>query len=390
MQACIAGVNMIPFTKPGQSDPFELMGEQAARSALVDAGIPYGAVQRAFAGYLFGNTCAGQEALYRVGMTGIPVVNVNNACASGSTALMLAREAVESGQVEVALALGFEQMEAGPIVLPFASRSTGAKLKAMAARLNESFDPTVATAPQVYADAGTELMRRYGFKHETFARITVKSRRHASSNPYAVFRKPMTVEEVLADKPISGPLTRSMCSPPTCGAAAVVVVSEKYVREKGISKAVRILGQALVTDDEDSFRDSMIDAVGASLSRRASTIAYEKAGIDPADVDVVELHDCFASNELISYEALGFCGDGQSEKMVFDGDNTYGGKRVINPSGGLISKGHPIGATGLAQITELTWHLRGTAGDRQVEGARLAVQHNVGLGGACIVTVLSL
>lgn len=232
-------------------------------------------------------------------------------------------------------------------------------------------------------------MQRYGTPLATFAEVRAKASRHAEKNPLALFRKPVTAEQVLADAPIwPGVMMRLMACPPTCGAAAALVVSEDYARRRGLDTRVRILAQALTTDEPGSFDDrSMISLVGADMTRAAAQSVYEQAGVGPADIDVCELHDCFAQNELISYEALGLCAPGGAAQFVADGDNTYGGAVVTNPSGGLLSKGHPLGATGLAQCYELTHQLRGSADRRQVEGAQLALQHNLGLGGACVVTL---
>jgi acetyl-CoA acetyltransferase len=221
--------------------------------------------------------------------------------------------------------------------------------------------------------------------------VSVKSRQHAARNPLAVFREPVTVEEVLASAKIFGGLTKLQCCPPTCGAAAAVDVSAGYARRHGlVERSVVIAGQALTTDGAASFDSgNMIDGVGADMTRRASRTAYAQAGITADELDVVELHDCFTPNEVISYEALGLCPEGGAEKFIRDADNTYGGRVVTNPSGGLLSKGHPLGATGLAQTAEIVWQLRGQAGERQVPGAKLGLQHNVGIGGACVVTVLA-
>lgn len=390
-KALIAGVGMVKFTKPGKSEEYDVLGAQAARAALADAGIDYADVQQAYAGFVFGDSCSGQTAMYSVGLTQIPIINVNNACASGSTALFLARQAVISGAVDVALAVGFEQMPRGALA------STTADRKPMTARLDaavrgiQGWPENVMQAALYFGGAGNEYMQKYGAKSELFGKVSVKAREHARRNPYSLFTDPLTLEEVMASPAIYGPLTRLMCCPPTCGGAAVVVVSEAYAKKKGLKNLVRIAGQALTTDGTASFESgSMIDAIGAQMSRKAAGLAYEQAGLGPQDVDVVELHDCFSTNEVVCYEALGLCPEGGSEKFIADGDNTYGGKVVTNPSGGLLSKGHPLGATGLAQITELTWHLRGTAGERQVAGAKTALQHNIGLGGACVVSVLQL
>jgi acetyl-CoA acetyltransferase len=240
----------------------------------------------------------------------------------------------------------------------------------------------------LFGGAGLEYQHRYGTKNETFARISEKARRHAAHNDKAIFREPLTVEQILATPTIYGVLTRAQCCPPTCGAAAAVLTSESFAKQHGLNAGVAILGQAMRTDFPSTFAEgSMIKAVGYDMSRAAARQVYERAAIGPDDVDVCELHDCFTANELITYEALGFAPEGGAEKLVDDGDNTYGGQVVTNPSGGLLSKGHPLGATGLAQCAELVDQLRGRCGPRQVEAARLALQHNLGIGGACVVTL---
>jgi acetyl-CoA acetyltransferase len=242
-------------------------------------------------------------------------------------------------------------------------------------------------AAQFFGGAGREYAEKYGTKTETFAKISEKARRHAGQNPFAIFRDPLTVEEIMASKQIYGPLTRYQCCPPTCGAAAAVVCSPAFAAKHGL-KGVEIVAQSMTTDTAKSFeKDSMMEVVGYGMAEAAAQAVYEAAGIGPDDVDVVELHDCFTANELISYEALGLTPQGTAEKFIWDGDNSYGGRIVTNPSGGLLSKGHPLGATGLAQCTELVWQLRGQSEGRQVEGARVALQHNLGLGGACVVTM---
>jgi acetyl-CoA acetyltransferase len=232
-------------------------------------------------------------------------------------------------------------------------------------------------------------MRKYGTRLATFAAIRAKASRHAANNPFALLRKELSAEEVLASPAlIPGVMTRLMACPPTCGAAAAVLVSESFARRLGCSTSVRIAAQAMTTDTPSTFESrDMMQLVGYDMAKAAASTVYESAGIGAGDVDVVELHDCFAHNELISYEALGLCSEGEAEKFVADADNTYGGRYVVNPSGGLLSKGHPLGATGLAQCYELTQQLRGRAERRQVERARIALQHNLGLGGACVVTL---
>lgn len=387
-KALIVGVGMVKFVKPSLSESYDTMGAQAARSALDDAQIDYAQVQQAFAGFVMGDTCSGQAALYNVGLTGIPIFNVNNACATGSSALYLARQAILGGSVDVALAVGFEQMSAGALASDATRTPTTARLDETV-RSIQGWDPDQPQAALYFGGAGRDYLAKYDAKPELFGQVSVKARSHAARNPYALFTKPLVLEEVMAATPLYGPLTRLMACPPTCGAAAVVLVSERYAKRHGLTGLVAIAGQGMATDRVSSYEGgSMIPAIGAEMTRAAAGQAYEQAGIGPADVDVVELHDCFSTNEVITYEALGLCGEGEATKFVADGDNTYGGRVVVNPSGGLLSKGHPLGATGLAQITELVWHLRATAGERQVEGARVALQHNIGLGGAGIVTLL--
>jgi acetyl-CoA acetyltransferase len=384
----VTGVGMIPFTKPGASAPYQEMAADATRRALADAGIGYELVQQAYVGYVYADSTAGQSALYEVGMTGIPVVNVNNNCSTGSTALFLARQAVASGAADCVLALGFEQMSPGALGSVFQDKpSPFARFDAATDELVS--ETGIPLALRYFGGAGLAHMKQYGTQLSTFAKIRAKASRHAANNPVALFRNVVTEDEVLAT-PVMWPgvMTRLMACPPTCGAAAAIVCSAEFAQRHGLDRSVRIKAQAMTTDRPITFeaRD-MREVVGFSMAQEAARQVYEAAGIGPQDIDVVELHDCFAHNELISYEALGLCPVGGAEKFIVDGDNTYGGKVVTNPSGGLLSKGHPLGATGLAQCTELVQQLRGTADKRQVEGARLALQHNLGLGGACVVTL---
>jgi acetyl-CoA acetyltransferase len=379
---------MIPFTKPGASATYDVMGAEATRLALEDAGLAYSSVQQAFAGYVYGDSACGQRALYELGMTGIPILNVNNNCSSGSTALFLARQTIASGAQDCVLALGFEQMRAGAIGLMFEDRpSVFERFDAAADALVDA--PGMPLALRQFGGAGLSHMQKYGTPLRAFAEVRAKASRHGAKNPLAVFRRELTADEVLADKEVwPGVMTRSMACPPTCGAAAAILVSERFAREHGLRADVQLVAQAMTTDTESTFtgRD-MMQVVGSDMTRSAAQQVYEQAGIGPEDLDVVELHDCFAQNELITYEALDLCPQGEAARFIADGDNTYGGKIVTNPSGGLLSKGHPLGATGLAQCFELTRQLRGEAGPTQVEGARLGLQHNLGLGGACVVTL---
>jgi len=385
----VTGVGMVPFAKPGQNAPYYQMAAQATNAALNDAGIGYSHIQQAYAGYVYGDSTCGQRALYEVGMSGIPVVNVNNNCSTGSTALFLARQAVASGASECVLALGFEQMNPGAFGSVYHDRPSPLQ------RFNELADELIGHHDDIpmtlrlFGGAGLAHMRQYGTRLSTFAKIRAKASRHAANNPVALFRKEITEDEVLAAQVIwPGVMTRLMACPPTCGAAAAVICSEAFATRHGLDRSARIRAQAMTTDTPIAFeaRD-MREVVGFSMSKHTAQQVYETSGVSPQDVDVVELHDCFAQNELITYEALGLCPEGGAEKFVCDGDNTYGGQCVTNPSGGLLSKGHPLGATGLAQCAELVQQLRGSAQARQVPGARLALQHNLGLGGACVVTL---
>ena len=383
----VSGVGMIPFVKPGTSGTYQEMGEQAVRLALEDSGATYDQVQQVYAGYVYGDSTCGQAAVYRLGMSGIPVINVNNNCSTGSTALFLARQAIEGGVAECVLALGFEQMNPGALGAVFEDRPNPLE------KFIESADEIegkskVPVALRLFGGAGLEHQKKYGTRDETFARVSQKARLHAKHNPRAIFRDEVSIEEVLSSPPMHGVLTRLQCCPPTCGAAAALLTSEKFAKKHGLRSDVKITGQSMTTDFPSSFEGkTMMQIVGSDMSQAAANDLYERTGIGPDDVDVVELHDCFTSNEIITYEALQLTEEGGSEQFVSDGDNTYGGKVVVNPSGGLLSKGHPLGATGLGQCAELVCQLRGEAGPRQVEGARVGLQHNLGLGGACVVSL---
>lgn len=387
-RTCVAGVGMTQFTKPGAGQDYPAMAAEATRAALSDAGLAFNDIEQAYVGFVYGDSTAGQRALYEVGMTGIPIVNVNNNCSTGSTALFLARQAIDSGTAECVLALGFEQMRPGALGAIFPAQPTPF----------QPFDDATTRlvghegmpmALRYFGGAGQEHMRRFGTRLSTFAKIRAKASRHAARNPLAVFRTELSEDDVLESPEIwPGVMTRLMACPPTCGSAAAILCSADFAQRHGLSSVVRIRAQAMTTDRPNTFeQDDMRYVVGFDMARQAARKVFESAGVGPQDVDVVELHDCFAQNELITYEALGLCGEGQAEQFVCDGDNTYGGKFVTNPSGGLLSKGHPLGATGLAQCYELTHQLRGTADRRQVANARLALQHNLGLGGACVVTL---
>ena len=387
----VVGVGMTSFSKPGTKEgDYPDWAREAGQAALADAGIAYDLVEQAYAGYVYGDSTAGERALYELGVTGIPIVNVNNNCSTGSSALLLARQSVRGGIVDCALALGFEKMQRGSLAAGYSDRAN--PMERHVKRMLELRDLEQSPiAPQMFGNAGRDHMDRYGSRPEHYAWIGWKNHKHSVNNPYAQFQIEYTLEEIMAAPMIHEPLTKLQCSPTSDGSAAAIVASERFVDEHGLwDRAIEIVGQALVTDLASSFDENAdcIRIVGYDMSKQAAEQAYEQAQVAPDEVDVCELHDCFSANELITYEALGFVAEGEGHHLVEANATTYGGSGpVVNPSGGLISKGHPLGATGLAQCSELTWQLRGGAGARQVEGATTALQHNIGLGGAAVVTV---
>jgi acetyl-CoA acyltransferase len=393
MKAYVAGVGMTRFEKPETRDwQYWDMAREAGSAALADAGITYAEVEQVPVGYCFQPSTAGQRAAYELGLTGVPVYNVNNNCATGSSALMLARQLVEGGVADCVLALGFEKMKRGALGGgadggDFSTSPVARHYGVMAARHGFEMSPPTA---QIFGDAAREHMEKYGTTEAQLAAVGAKNHRHSANNPYAQFQDVYGVDEILAARVVHRPLTKLQCSPTSDGAAAAVVVSERFLeRHEPARQVVEIVAQAMTTDTEESFASgSCVDVVGQPMSREAARQVYERSGLGIDDVDVVELHDCFSINELLTYEALGMCEEGESGKLVESGATTYGGRWVVNPSGGLISKGHPLGATGIAQVAELVWQLRGEAGPRQVPGARIGLAHNIGLGGAAVVTLL--
>ncbi|XP_077415724.1 sterol carrier protein 2 [Vanacampus margaritifer] len=387
----VIGVGMTKFDKPGARGDYDYpdMAKEAGQKALADAGIPYSAIQQACVGYVYGDSTCGQRAIYHsLGLTGIPIINVNNNCSTGSTALFLARQLIQGGLSDCVLALGFEKMERGSLSSKYMDR-TSPMDKHMEVMINRYGMAAAPPAAQMFGNAGREHMEKYGTKPEHFAKIAWKNHKHSTNNPYSQFQDEYTLEQVMNSRKVFEFLTLLQCCPTSDGAGAVVLASEEFVRRQRLEEqAVEILAQEMVTDLSTTFdENSCIKMVGYDMSRVAAKKCFEASGLQPADVDVVELHDCFSANELITYEALGLCPEGKGAELIDRGDNTYGGKYVINPSGGLISKGHPLGATGLAQCAELCWQLRGQAGRRQVPGANVALQHNIGLGGAVVVTL---
>src|SRR3954464_4439491 len=385
----VIGVGMTKFDKPGTKEgDYPDWAREAGERALADAGIAYDDVEQAYAGYCYGDSTCGQRALYALGLTGIPVVNVNNNCSTGSSALFLARQAIKGELVDCALALGFEKMERGSLGGKYTDRTNAMDRHAEAMfklREPEASPP----APQMFGNAGRDHMEKYGSEPDHYAWIGYKNHKHSVNNPYAQFQDEYTLDEIKAAPMIYAPLTKLQCSPTSDGSGAAIIASERFVDEHDLwDRAVEIVGQSMVTDMRSTFEDkSAISVVGAKMTQKAAQQVYEEAQLGPEDVDVIELHDCFSANELVTYEALGLAEEGHGHQLVDEQATTYGGKWVVNPSGGLISKGHPLGATGLAQCSELTWQLRGEADKRQVDDAKVALQHNIGLGGAAVVTV---
>jgi acetyl-CoA acyltransferase len=387
----VIGVGMTKFDKPGTKEgDYPDWAKEAGEMALADAGIAYEAIEQAYAGYVYGDSTYGQRAVYELGLTGIPVVNVNNNCSTGSSALFLARQAVKGGLADCALAIGFEKMERGSLGMKYTDRTPA--MDKHFGRMFQMREPESSPfAPQMFGNAGRDHMEKYGSKPEHYAWIGWKNHKHSVNNPYAQFQTEYTLEQIEQAPMIHAPLTKLQCSPTSDGAGAAIVVSERFVDEHDLwSRAIEIVGQSMVTDLQSTFDENAdcMTICGSDMSRTAAQRALEEAQTGIEEVDVIELHDCFSANELITYEALGLAAVGEGHKLVESKATTYGGSGpVVNPSGGLISKGHPLGATGLAQCSELTWQLRGTADARQVNGAKVALQHNIGLGGAAVVTV---
>ncbi|XP_064101619.1 sterol carrier protein 2-like [Macrobrachium nipponense] len=388
----VVGVGMTKFEKPGRRDDFgyPVMAREAVEKALDDAKVKYNEIEQAAVGYVYGDSTSGQRALYEVGMTGIPVYNVNNNCSTGSTALLVARNLIRGGLANCVLALGFEKMERGSLKSKYLDRENPVEKHVHALANAVEMDSSPLT-PQLFGNAGIEHMKKYGTTPKHLAKIAYKNHLHSTNNPYSQFQEKYTLEEIEKSPIISGYLTKLQCCPTSDGAGAAILASEEFVKSHGLqNQAVEIVGMEMATDTPSTFGDSPMKIVGYDMTKNAAERLFRGAGISPTDVDVVELHDCFSANELITYEALGLCGEGEAGKLIDSGNNTYGGKYVINPSGGLISKGHPLGATGLAQCAELCWQLRGKADKRQVPNAKVALQHNVGLGGAVVVTLYKM
>ncbi|KAJ7475765.1 sterol carrier protein 2 [Mycena latifolia] len=401
----IIGGGCTAFIKPRGTRTTEDMGLEAATKALLDAGITYDAIETAFVGYCYGDSTCGQRALYSLGLTHIPVTNVNNNCSTGSTALYQANLAVKHGQVECAIALGFEKMKPGSLGTNFPDRTPPTMLLNQRSRdieqegLGENHGPG---APRLFGNGAQEYFKKYGGNIEHLAQIASKNHKHSVNNPYSQFRDGWSVEQVLKAPKITNELTKFMCSPTSDGAACCIMASEDFVHAHGLeNQAIEIVAQAMATDGPEAFESSSaMEVVGYNMTKVAADKVFKDAGFAEGkgrdEVGVLELHDCFSANELIMYPALGLCAIDEAHKMVERGDNTYGGKYVVNPSGGLEAKGHPLGATGLGMHFYIAMQLREWAGPMQAPGlfdtadprGKYGLVHNVGLGGAVVVSLL--
>lgn len=388
----IVGVGLTKFIRPRNTYSYEELGLEACVKALIDADLTYDAVDRAVAGYVYGDSTCGQRVVYQLGLTGIPVYNVNNNCSTGSTALYMAREMIETGKAQVALAVGFEKMEPGSLGSKFKDRTDPLDRFGLSMLDRQGISPTSSVACQLFANAGQEYIEKHGTgtqaDDDALAHIAEINHAHSVNNPYSQFRTPYTLDQIKASPKVHKGVTKLQCCPTSDGAAAAILVSQAYLdaHPSLVPQAVEIVGQEMLTDDSTVFRGSSIDLIGRGMNKKAAVSLYAKAGVSPADIQVVELHDCFSANELCLLDSLGLCPPGKAIDMVMSGALTYGPnlKVLVNPSGGLISKGHPLGATGLAQAAELVYHLRGWATNRSVPGTKLCLQHNLGLGG-CVV-----
>lgn len=384
----VLGVGMTKFIKPRGKVDYTELGFEAGVKALLDAQVNYDDIDAGFACYCYGDSTCGQRVFYQFGQTSIPITNVNNNCSTGSTGLYLARTAIAAGQADAALVVGFEKMNPGSLQSYFQDRAnpTGTFGEMMKATRGVTNAPGAA---QMFGNAGREYQELYGAEDSDFAEIARVNHEHSKRNPYSQFRDEYTLQQVLESPMIHAPLTKLQCCPTSDGGAAAVLVSQSFLDARPHLKeqAVLIAGQVLATDTASVFSRSAIDLMGYGMNEYAAKKALAEAGVDVKDVKVAEVHDCFSANEMIVIDALGLSEKGKAHEMVRRGDITYGGKMVVNPSGGLISKGHPLGASGIAQCAELVWHLRGWANNRLVKGTTAALQHNLGLGGAVVVSV---
>ncbi len=372
----ILGTDMIKFGKFSDRSVPQIAAESALL-ALDDAGITIHDIEALYCGNLMqASGMVGQRILQQIGQTGIPVVNVANACATGATALREGWAAVKAGLYDIVLCVGVEQM-AGAGLLGGGGGGKGIPTEGLLGS---------GTMPAVFAEAGMEHSRKYGTTFEQFAKISVKNHWHSTMNPKARYQIETPLEEVMGAEMISYPNTKLMCSVNVDGSAAAVLVSERKAKQLGMRRAVKI-SASILTSDRFTQRDLTMPDVN-TCTREAAKKAYEMAGIGPSDVNLIELHDCFATAEMLHYENLGICKDGEAGRLIDEKQVYLGGRIPVNVSGGLLSKGHPLGATGIANVYEVATHLRGEAGKRQVQGAKVGLTHVIGLGSACAIHVL--
>jgi len=372
----IVGTSMTRFGRHPEV-PLEALGAEAALAALDDAELTLRQIQALHCGNVMqANAMIGQRILQKIGQTGIPVVNCSNACATGGTAFREAWASIRAGLHDLVLVVGVEKMS-GAGLLSGGDIGRGIPTEGL---LGSS------TMPAVFAEAGQEHARRYGTTFEQFAKVSVKNHHHSTLNPNAMVRVETPLAAVMAAEMIAYPNTKLMCSVNADGAAATVLASERKARELGLRRAVRVRASILTSDPYTDRNLSMPDF--STCTRLASSQAFEMAGVGPGDLDLVELHDCFATAELLHYENLGLCKEGEAGRLIDEEQTWLGGRIPVNVSGGLLSKGHPAGATGVANLFEVATHLRGEAGERQVQGARLGLTHVVGLGASCAIHVL--
>lgn len=391
-QPCyVLGVGMTKFIKPRGKVDYHELGFEAGVKALLDAQINYDDVEQGFACYCYGDSTCGQRVFYQFGMTSIPIVNVNNNCSTGSTGLYAGRTMVSSGAADCVMVLGFEKMSPGSLQAYFQDRTSPTHTTSL--MLKETRGVTNAPgAAQLFGNAAREYMEKYGATAADFAEIARINHAHSAANPYSQFRDVYTLDQVLSSPTIHAPLTKLQCCPTSDGAAAAILVSEAFLdaRPHLRGQAIRIAGQAMRTDSPRVFSGSAMELVGYGMGQSAGAAALGEAQTSVERVGVCELHDCFSANEMVTLDALGLSGgEGCAPAMVRRGDITHGGRVLVNPSGGLISKGHPLGATGIAQCAELVWQLRGWANNRlaPLQPGHVALQHNLGLGGAAVVSV---
>lgn len=371
----VIGTDMIKFGRFETETP-PTLAAKAVLMALDDCGLNISDMQTIYSGNC-GETMVGQRMLQLIGQTGVSVINVTNACATGATAFREAWISIKAEMCDLALAVGSEKMARGMLVR---------KNRAGEAVPSEGLAGS-GTMPAVFAEMGQEHSRKYGTTPTQFAQVSVKNHFHSTLNPKAMYQRETPLDEVMGSEMIAYPNTKLMCSVNVDGAAAAVLCSEKKVKELGLmARAIRVRASALASDPFSNRNLVMPDV--STVTRIAAKSAYEASGIDPKDVNLVELHDCFATAEIVHYENLGLCPEGQGGSFLDSGATTLGGKIPVNASGGLLSKGHPLGATGIANIYEIVTHLRGEAGKRQVEGATIGMTHVVGLGSACAVHLL--